>query len=299
MRKILVSGLITVETNVKVDHFPVEYAPVEYNFFGVNSAVSGVGYNITKALKTLGAAPVFLSIIGNDIYKNIIKAELNSMGADDSYVLPLINKTSQSIILFNEKIRKIILDLKNIQETVYPADKINEIINDIDIAVMCNINFSRELIKTVKNQGKITASDVHVINDINDEYNRDFIAFSDILFLSNERIKGNERGFLQEIIKTYNNKIIVISMGENGLIIYVRDDNEIKYFPAVKVREVVNTIGAGDALFSSFIYFYNKTKDPYFSIEKAIVFASYKIGANGGAEGFLTEDELLKIIVPV
>jgi len=299
VRKILVSGLITVETNVKVDHFPVEYAPVEYNFFGVNSAVSGVGYNITKALKTLGAAPVFLSIIGNDIYKNIIKAELNSMGADDSYVLPLINKTSQSIILFNEKIRKIILDLKNIQETVYPADKINEIINDIDIAVMCNINFSRELIKTVKNQGKITASDVHVINDINDEYNRDFIAFSDILFLSNERIKGNERGFLQEIIKTYNNKIIVISMGENGLIIYVRDDNEIKYFPAVKVREVVNTIGAGDALFSSFIYFYNKTKDPYFSIEKAIVFASYKIGANGGAEGFLTEDELLKIIVPV
>ena len=296
MKKILVSGLVSIETTVKVDQFPVDYSPVEYNFHGINSTISGVGYNIIKALKTLGASPVFFSITGNDLYKNIIKDNIKRMGIDDSFILPLINKTSQSIILFNESKRKIILDLKDIQETKYPAEKINEIIDDIDMAVLCNINFSREMLKIVKDHGKIIASDVHVVHDINDQYNNDFMSFSDILFLSNEKITGKERGFLQEIINAYNNKIIVISMGENGLLMFTRDNNEIKHYPAMRVREVVNTIGAGDALFSSFIYFYNKTKDPYYSMEKAIIFASFKIGANSGAEGFLTEEELLMLI---
>ncbi len=42
MAKVLVSGLINIETTLKIDRFPFEYAPVRYPFFGVNSTVSGV-----------------------------------------------------------------------------------------------------------------------------------------------------------------------------------------------------------------------------------------------------------------
>jgi ribokinase len=210
-------------------------------------------------------------------------------------VLPLVKGTSQSIILYNESKRKIILDLKDIQETKYPIEKIGEIINEIDMAILCNINYSRDLLKIVKEYGKPIACDVHVINDINDAYNRDFMEYSDILFLSNEKIIGEENNFLKQLIEKYNHKIIVIGMGEKGLLMYAREKDEIKQYPAVKVRKRVNTIGAGDASFSSFIFFYNKTKDIYYSIEKAQIFASYKIGENGAAEGFLTEEELLKI----
>ena len=293
MKNILVSGLISIETNVKIDKFPIKYSPVEYNFFGTNTAISGVGFNVIKAIKTLGGNPVFFSITGNDLFKNIIKDELKKIGIDDSFVLPLVNQTSQSIIFFNEYKRKIILDLKNIQETKYPAENINKIINEIDIAILCNINFSREMLKIVKDHGKIIATDVHVLDNLNDEYNKDFIYYSDILFLSNENIKGNEQNFLTELVKAYNHKIIVISMGENGLLIFTREDIKIKHYPAIRTRDVVNTIGAGDALFSAFIYFYNKTKNAHYSIEKAIIFASYKIGESGGAEGFLSEEELL------
>ena len=83
-------------------------------------------------------------------------------------------------------------------------------------------------------------------------------------------------------------------MGENGLLIYTKEKAEIQFFPAVKTRAVVNTIGAGDALFSCFIHYYNKTKDAYYSIKMAMIFASYKIGENGGANGFLSENELEK-----
>jgi len=295
MNNILVSGHITIETTVKIERFPIEYSPIEYKFNGVNSTVSGVGYNIAKALKTLGGNPTLFSIIGNDIYQNIVKHEIKNIGVNEKYVLPIIKGTSQSIILYNENARKIILDLKDIQEAKYPLNNLNEIINDIDMAVLCNINFSRDMLKVVKNYKKLIASDVHVVYDVNDEYNKDFMEYSDILFLSNENILGRENIFLQELINIYNNQIIVIGMGENGLLMYVREKNEIKHYEAVRTREIVNTIGAGDALFSAFIYFFNKTNDPYYSIEKAIIFASYKIGEKGAAQGFLTEAELLKI----
>jgi len=297
MNNILVSGHIGIEITAKITQFPIEYTPIEYEFYGVNTTVASVGYNIVKAIKTLGGDPIFFSVTGNDIYRNIILNEIENIGINTEYVLPIAEKTSQSVILYNENKRKIICDLKNVQEIKYPIVKIDEIINKVDIAILCNINYSRELLKKVKSYGKTIATDVHVLDDVNDKYSKDFMEYSDILFFSNENILGVEKEFLKRIIETYNNKIIVIGLGEKGVLMYVREENIVKQYPAVKTRDIVNTIGAGDALFSSFIYFYNKTKDPYYAIEKAIIFASYKIGENGAAQGFLSEEELLKIKV--
>jgi len=172
---------------------------------------------------------------------------------------------------------------------------LEKVINQIDVAVICNINFSRDFLKVLKDSGKIIATDVHVLNDINDVYNNDYIKYSDILFLSNENIIGNENDMIVQLSEKYNHEVIVITMGENGLLIYVREKREVKRFNAVKTREVVNTIGAGDALFSCFIHFYNKTRDPYYSIQLAALFASYKIGENGGSKGFLTEEDLINL----
>jgi ribokinase len=292
MNNILVCGLTNIETTLKIDGFPIDYSPIEYKFFGVNSSVSGAGYNIVKALKTLGNTPYFFTIIGNDVYKNIIFNDLEKDKIDTKYVLPLLEQTVQSGILYGDNKRKIILDLKNIQETKYPTKIIEEIMDQIDIGIICNINFSRDFLKILKENRKTIATDVHVLCDIDDNYNNDYIKYSDILFLSNENICGNEDDFMKQIIEKYDHEIIVITMGENGLLIYTKERKEIKHFSAIKTREVVNTIGAGDALFSCFIHYYNKTKNPYYSIKMATIFASYKIGENEGSKGFLLENKL-------
>ena len=169
---------------------------------------------------------------------------------------------------------------------------IEEAIDKIDIGIICNINFSRNFLEILKDNKKTIATDVHVISDINDDYNNDYMKYSDIVFLSNENIKGNEENMIKQLYQKYNHEIIVVTLGEHGLLIHTKEKAEIKHFPAVKTREVVNTIGAGDALFSCFIHYYSKTKDPYYSIKRATIFASYKIGENGGAKGFLSETEL-------
>ena len=61
--KLLVSGLLNTETTAAVRGFPIPYYPIDYPFFGVHTAVSGVAFNIAKALRALGDPVRLASII--------------------------------------------------------------------------------------------------------------------------------------------------------------------------------------------------------------------------------------------
>lgn len=295
MSKIFVSGLINIETTVKVRKFPIDYYPIDFPFFGVNSAVSGVGMNIAKALKTLGDDVVLTSMTGNDFESEKIIAELTSIGIDTKHIRKYLAATPASAVLYDDSgKRQIYCDLKNIQETEYGF---SDEFADSDIVVACNINFNRELIKKAKAAGKTIATDVHVLSDINDDFNREFLENADILFLSDEAINGDYRGFLRAISERYKNKIIVLGMGSKGALMYT--DNTFYQLSAVKVENVVNTVGAGDSLFSTFLHYYAKGAEPLECLKKAEIFASEKIKTNGAAKGFVSEstvDELSKKI---
>jgi ribokinase len=123
MPRILVSGLINIETTLKIDGFPLPYFPAHYPLDGVASSVSGVGYNIAKALTTLGDDVALLSIIGQDFASNQVRAALTSDSIADDHVLGLMAETAQSEILYDsDGRRQIHVDLKNIQAQTYPLD---------------------------------------------------------------------------------------------------------------------------------------------------------------------------------
>jgi sugar/nucleoside kinase (ribokinase family) len=66
MARILVAGLINVETTVQIAGFPIEYNPQNFPFFGLHTAVSGVGFNVAAACRALGHQVLLLSLIGSD-----------------------------------------------------------------------------------------------------------------------------------------------------------------------------------------------------------------------------------------
>ncbi len=289
MSKILVSGLCNVETTLKVHKFPIDYYPIDYPFFGIKSNVSGVAYNIVKALKTLGDDVTLTSFIGNDFEGEYVLNELKNSNIDVNFVKKDLKETPTSIVLYdNDGKRQIYCDLKDIQEKSYNLD--NSLVSDKDILVLCNINFNRESIKTIKN--KVIATDVHVFNNIHDEYNKDFLENSNILFLSDEAININYEEFIMNIENTYHNDIIVLGMGKNGSLMYVKNENRFYHVPAVDTGVIVNTVGAGDALFSGFIHYYAKGYTPYESLKRATLVASHKICFNGGSLGHPTEEKV-------
>ena len=283
-----VSGVVNLETTLPVESFPIPYAPVRYPFFGIQSTVSGVGYNVSKALTRLGDEVHFASFVGNDAVGRVVKETLKADAISTHYLVKALRETPQSVVLYDEKgDRAIHTDLKDVQDKDYPLELFDEAIKGCALAVLGNVNFSRPLLQRAKALGTTVATDLHAVVSLEHPYDQDFLNAADILFMSDARLPYAPEAWLAEVQARFSPHIAVVSRGEKGALMAVR--GEMVEIPAVTTREIVSTVGAGDALFACFCHVYAKTRDPYEAVRKATLFASYKIGERGGAQGFLDE----------
>jgi acarbose 7IV-phosphotransferase len=293
--RFVVSGLLNVETTLKIGGFPLEYFPVAYPFGGVGCSVSGVGVNVALALSALDDRVEFCCLTGRDGLGGFAISQLASRGLSTDRILRSLEKTPQSVILFDPSgKRQIHVDLKDIQENIYPAETFEAAAKCAGMAVLCNVNFNRPLLKCARSLGLPVATDVHVLKDPADDYNADFMEAADILFLSDEGLWASPDEAARELMGRYGPRIIVIGMGAEGALLLEKGKRPER-LPARKTRPVMNAIGAGDALFSAFAHFYAKGCPAETALERASLFASWKIGENGGAFGFLSEEKLLEL----
>jgi ribokinase len=293
MTRFLVSGLINIETTLRIERFPLEYNPVNFPFFGIQSSVSGVGYNLAKALTRLGDEVDFLSLIGRDAGGQLVLNALREDQIPSAGVLQKLEQTPQSVILYDSQgNRQIHTDLKDIQEQIYPPTEAEQALTACDVAVLCNINFSRPLLVKARRLGKPIATDVHAVSDLEDDYNCDFMQFADILFMSHEKLPLAPEEWIRLVRDRYPARIIVIGLGSRGCLLAERGREEVEHIPAVSTRPVQNTIGAGDALFSAFLHAFFGGDSASEALQKAVVFASHKIGEVSAADGFLDADGL-------
>ena len=288
MSGILVAGLINIETTLRVEGFPIVYEPVRYPFYGVSSSVSGVGYNVAKALGALGEDVRLAAMIGRDDAGQLVYRRLRADGIAAGFVIDELEQTPQSVILYDaEGRRQINVDLKDIQDRGYPPALFEQAAQGCPCAVLCNINFARPFLDVMQARGVPIATDVHAIADLDDDYNRDYMRAAQILFMSDERLPCPPEDWVRRVWERYKAEIVVVGLGAQGALLGVRSADCLERLPAVQTRPIVSTIGAGDALFACFVALYHRTGDPYLALRKAMVFASYKIDVASAAEGFL------------
>ncbi len=296
MARMIVAGLINVETTLRIDAFPLAYQPQNFPFFGIRATVSGVGYNVARALTTLGHDVALLSLVGQDLTADLVRTTLAGDGLRDDALLGVMPQTPQSVILYDQTGRReIFTDLKDIQERAYPGDRFEQLVGGSDLCVLCNINFARGLLPLARRLGKPIATDVHTIGSLDDDFNRDFMAAADILFCSDERLPESPEAWVQAVSRRYDPAVQVVGLGAAGALLAARG-RAPQFVPAAATRPVVNTIGAGDSLFSAFLHGWLQTGgDALRALRLATVFASWKVGGNGGADGFLTAAELQRL----
>lgn len=297
MSQILVCGLVNIETTLRIEGFPLAYDPVRYPFHGIHSSVSGVGYNVAKALTTLGDGVRLLAIVGEDDAGILVHRALERDRIPTPGILAQAAHTAQSVILYDPSGRRMIhTDLKDMQQQVYPPERFAASLKGCDLAVLCNINYSRPFLALAQQANVPIAADVHAIYELEDPYNGDYMAAADILFMSHERLPMPPPEWAQQVMRRYAPAVLVIGMGADGALLAVKENGLRQRLPAVVTRPIVSTIGAGDALFSSFCHFYLQSGDPYAALQRAIHFASYKIGEPGAAAGFLDEAALNSLL---
>jgi ribokinase len=293
MSRLLVSGLVNLETTLRVEGFPVSYDPARYPFFGIRTTVAGPGYNVAKALRTLGNEVELLSLTGRDPIASLVEQALARDGLPAGQVLPALAETPQSVIIHDgDGRRQIHVDLKDVQQVPFPAERQAAALTRCQAAVLCNVEFSRPMLRPARRAGMLVATDVHAIRDLDDPYNFDFLRAAHLLFMSDELLSTSPEEVAREALARFPVEVVVIGMGAAGALLATRDDGLVGRFPARSTRPVVNTIGAGDALASAFVDDYLRRRDPRAALARAQLFASWKIGVAGAAEGFLERDRL-------
>lgn len=293
MARILVSGVANVEVSLPIYDFPIQYEPVRYPESPIRSSVAGVGYNMAKALSVLGSEVTFVSLVGPDLAGRMIGGTLQDAGISHEFVVPEAAETPQSVILFDrDGRRQINTYLKGVRESQYPPELFLQALEGCALAAMTNIQFSRPLLALARQAGVRIATDVHVISNLDDEYNAEFMRYADILFMSGEALPEAPESWARKVLDRYGPEIVVIGLGEEGALLATRSDRLLERLPAVSTRPIVSTVGAGDALFSCFLHSIAAGQLPVQALQRALIFASYKMGAAGGAQGFLTQEEL-------
>jgi sugar/nucleoside kinase (ribokinase family) len=216
-KPVSICGLINIETTVPVSSFPVSYEPVNYHFNGIHSTVSGVGFNLARALYKLGSRPQLHSLIGKDGLGDLVLNSIQKNGIETGSIKRTLDETGQSVILYDPQgKRKIEVDLKDMQEQQYDTSIFAESCRSSSIACICNINFARPLLDVAAQNGNRIATDVHVLSSLDDDYNMDFMRAADILFLSDEKLPTTPENFIRQICDRFSPSIVVIGMGANG-----------------------------------------------------------------------------------
>ena len=289
MGRVLVVGLVNIETTLRVPGFPIDYFPVTYPFFGVRSAVSGTGWNVAKALATLGHEVRLASLVGTDRAGRWAREEIVAAGVDDAAVIDALTATPASVVLVDPSGRRQVhTDLKDVQEpgTVFPLDRIDAALDGCDLMVAGNLNLTRPLLGRARAAGVPVVTDVHVLADLDDAYNRDFMAAARLLFLSDEGLGGRDPAtVLGDLRARYGPDVVVLGRGGAGAMLL--GPGGLAQAAAVAPRGVVNTVGAGDALLAGYVHGHLAGADPGTALAGAVAFAGWKVGEDGAADGFL------------
>jgi ribokinase len=289
---IVVAGVANVEISVPVDAFPLEYRPVRYPQGQTGFRVAGVGFNLAAALATLGTPVRLATFVGTDLLGSLVEHELRARDLWGPWAVRGTDTPRALVLHAADGQRMVHTDLRDLPQARFPADVFATTLAGADWAVVTNIGFGRPLLKIARDASVPVAADVQEIASIDDEYNQDWIRAARILFCSHERLPCPAADWVRLLWSRYGTEIVVVGCGARGALLGVRDKAGIRLVPATAPRGVVSTAGSGDALAAAFLHAYTSTGDAHAAIERAVLFAGYKVGAAPGEDGFLTGAEL-------
>ena len=293
MSKFLVAGVTQIETIVRVDKIPVSFSPMTSEKDTIFTEMGGDAYNESLALEWLGDDVTFMSIVGRNQDMGMINPPDRKITLSTQYIIPQMKATPTEVVLYDKnRKQQIFEDIKDLRENVYDMSMVTPIADACDMMVLANANFCRPFAKAAAQLHKPIAVNIRSYKPEKEKYNTDFLEPAKVLYFSDDTLTEDPYEFIDRISGTYGTEIIILGQGSEGLILYDKIRDIRAHYKTVKTNEVVNTIGAGNALFACFLHYYMETGDSVNAIKNALLFASYKIGYMGTSNGFMTTDQL-------
>ncbi len=274
----------------------------EKNSFIQNAG--GAPANVCAAISKLGGSASIITKLGTDIFSTFLLDAFKKYNIDISnVVIDSKEKTGLAFIKDNkysfyfDNSSSVNLNKKEINKKLFDKDSI------IHFCSLCLGNYPiKDAIKyALDNTRGLVSFDVNLRENIwNDKslmISRviEYIPYADILKLSIDELytitnKDNEIdgiNYLKELSNKW--KIVIITLGSNGVNAYDRSLNKI-HIDALKVKEI-DTTGAGDTFIGAFLYYisrFNKTlnlSDLLDALKFSNKASAYKVSHKGTMEG--------------
>ena len=291
-RRVLVVGNVNVETSLKLEAFPLPETS-SYQPSRISVSVSGVGFNLARALQVLGTEVRLASIIGPDEAGALVKATLRDLGLFSSR-LHTGARTGRSLVISDASgARHVHTDLEGVREATYPLEVFDRALQGCDLVVLTNIDYTRPLLARAVAAGVPVSTDLHAIQSLTNPYDQDYLAAASLLFLSGEHLQ-NPEGTVSELRQRFDPEFVIVGLGSKGALLSERA-REVVHVPAFIVPNVVSTVGAGDALHAAFCHFWLVGELPERALRLACAFAAHKIMVAEGGKGFVSEAEVRQV----
>lgn len=249
----------------------------------MTAKLGGAPFNMAVSASRSGAKVSFLGRVGADPLGKWLIAEAKKYGLDSLNVQedPLHDTTIAMVTVKDGErdfqfLRKFSADYYlDVKKDDVKADIVH--VGSLMLSEKRGVKTANAIFDYAQNAGILTSFDVNYRSDIFptakqavDAY-KPFIERANILKFSEEEITLFTGLSPQEGIKTFKNKLVCVTLGENGSIAY--KDGVLVSCPTNKVKPV-DTTGAGDAFYGAFVAGVDKigyddlTKDSIYQILK-------------------------------
>ncbi|HEV2344597.1 MAG TPA: carbohydrate kinase family protein [Actinocrinis sp.] len=289
--RIVVVGVASLYLTMPVERFPIPYAPTRQPQWA-HVGVGGIGSHVARVLGALGDQVSLCSVVGDDLAGVAIRRELARHGLDGPAVVTGPSSSMGLVLVDSSGKRAGHPFLRAVDAVEYPPDVFDRAAQGADMAVITNTVFARALLPRAKRLNLPVAVDVHLIGSLDDPYDRPWLEAADVLFCSHESLPCSPRNWIGRVFARYQGcTIVAVGRGAHGSMLGLRDGTLVEA-RAAPPRGVVNTTGAGDALFASFLHGWLATGNAAQSLAQAVLFAGWKIGEASPVEATLTAAQL-------
>lgn len=243
------------------------------------SKPGGSAGNTLKGLAALGSSCRVIGVIGDDNWGKFYQQEMEKRGVQtqiDQLALP----TAQAFCLVdpsgNRSMRMFPGATKELgKKTLYPEYFAGAKLVHFDGYTIFNFSQLEQAMKLAKKQGAKVSLDLgsyEIVNQFRDKFTYLIKSYVDVLFGNQEEAQAllqqkkaeNLAGKLKDWVD-----VALVHNGDQGF--WVASQDQEHFYPALKVKNVVDTTGAGDLFASGFLHGYINGM----SLEKASKLAAF------------------------
>ena len=221
----------------------------------------GAAANLAVALSRLGVPTGFIGAVGNDIFGDYLRRDLESEDVDTTMLAEKEATSGFTVVVVTEDGERTMLGHRGANRMLEPGDINESSIEKAEMVFISGYAFleppqrdaALKVFGTAKRHGIPVAVDLpEVMASIGWEGIRQMVGSPDIIFVNEHEsslLLKNDESKLKDVLSEV--AMLVVKMGAKGARLHTREGTFTA--PAFKIK-VVDTVGAGDAFDAGFIY---------------------------------------------